>query len=310
MPPISLELRDWQPGDEALALRLWGNAEVMRYVPGLLRDLEGAGRCIAAAMRAQEEHGVALWKVMEKGEFLGACGLHADGELAYHLLPEHQGRGIATRAALLALRRSGRRTIRAWTHPDNEGSVAVLKKLGACELEPEEGERSFVVPALIPAVPEEIEPLLSVCAPWFEQIGQPADVEALFRDRPPGPCRKEVLGIWERGLAGVVDLLHGYPDPRTWFIGLLVLSPDRRGQGLGVRVEQQLVTEARVSGVQRMRLGVQFNNTAGRRFWERCGYTVLGEAPLMEAEDPKPTVWLMEKELPVRSSGRVPGAGG
>ena len=50
-------------------------------------------------------------------------------------------------------------------------------------------------------------------------------------------------------------------------------------------------------GLQQVHLGVQMNNPAARRFWERLGFGFLRDAPLFEADDPTPTVHVLGKTL-------------
>lgn len=145
-----------------------------------------------------------------------------------------------------------------------------------------------------PASEEDLAACLEACAAFFAQVGQEPSVRELLDEKPPGPCEKEVLGVFDPELVGVVDLLHGYPTPDTCFIGLLVLRPELRGRGLGRRVEQALVQ--RSSGAK-VRLAVNHDNPKGRAFWESCGYRVIAEVPLREAVDPTPTCWLLQKRL-------------
>ena len=146
---------------------------------------------------------------------------------------------------------------------------------------------------LAPAGDDALLACLQGCRAFFEQVGQVP--ETALEGKPEGPCRKEVLGVFEGdGLVGVVDVLHGYPTPDVLFIGLLVLLPETRGRGLGRAVEQELVRGARESKV---RLAVNFTNPDGKAFWASCGYRVTGQRPLRLAEDPTPTCWLMQKRL-------------
>lgn len=108
----TLELTSWNVEEDAeLALSLWGDAGVMKWVEGRLEDLDAARGCLKVAVKVEEDLGFCLWKLLVDGEFAGASGVHDDGELAVHLLPAFQGRGLGTRAALAALRRSGGRTV-------------------------------------------------------------------------------------------------------------------------------------------------------------------------------------------------------
>src|SRR5262249_18419633 len=69
---------------------------------------------------------------------------------------------------------------------------------------------------------------------------RPTDARDLLRDLPPGKSSEDkyVLGFTQNSglLVGVLDVVQGYPDPVTWYIGLLMLDPQERGQGLGEKI--------------------------------------------------------------------------
>ena len=88
-----------------------------------------------------EEHGFGLWVVELKstGRPIGICGLvkrtnSDDPDLGFALLEQHQGNGYATEAARASVRFAnaelGISRLDAITNPDNERSIAVLKRLG------------------------------------------------------------------------------------------------------------------------------------------------------------------------------------
>lgn len=138
-----LILRTWTEEDASAAFRIWGDPRVMRYVDdGVpLVDVEAARCVLGRAMVAQEHLGISLWPVLDKasGEIVGACGFHRhDGgpalELAYHIVPDHWGRGLASEAARGCLRHAfevlkAPRVV-ALIDPENTASRRVLEKLG------------------------------------------------------------------------------------------------------------------------------------------------------------------------------------
>ncbi|MBT9555965.1 MAG: GNAT family N-acetyltransferase [Myxococcales bacterium] len=83
---------------------------------------------------------------------------------------------------------------------------------------------------------------------------------------------------------GVVDLLHGYPAEKTSYLGLLLLNPDRRGQGLARRT-MALVTDycRRAHAATTLRLGVlragsEAEVAALIAFWAHLGFSRVAEA--------------------------------
>ena len=70
----------------------------------------------------------------------------------------------------------------------------------------------------------------------------------------------------------VADLVAGYPDAQTLFIGLFVVGGGAQGKGLGRRLMTELAARARAKGVRHLRLGCVEENTAGHKFWLAMGF--------------------------------------
>jgi ribosomal-protein-alanine N-acetyltransferase len=101
-PPATARLvfRTWRDDDAELAVALWGNPEVARYItafhgaPTRAACLERLGRELAC----QAEHGYQYWPAfLPGGEHVGCAGLRpyrdAILELGIHVLPAYWGRG-------------------------------------------------------------------------------------------------------------------------------------------------------------------------------------------------------------------------
>lgn len=136
-----LVLRTWREGDERDAHALWGDPEVMRFIPGGPHpDRNRTRLALDRANRAHEQTGCSLWAVelRDGGDFVGDCGFHRVGddevELAFHFRPERWGLGYATEAARacleLAFSELGARRVVAYAHRENAPSQRVLAKLG------------------------------------------------------------------------------------------------------------------------------------------------------------------------------------
>lgn len=85
-------------------------------------------------------------------------------------------------------------------------------------------------------------------------------------------------------MLGVVDyVVSGFEgDPRHAFLSLLMIAQPYRGRGLGAavvaRVEAAIRRQPQVDAILS---GVQVNNPAAIRFWQRMGYTITSEAESM-----------------------------
>jgi len=137
-----LRLRRFAPDDLAAVRRIYGDAEVMRYMwDGRARTEEQIRDALAFLMDSWEKPGFGMWAIVHKehGEVIGRCGIYSldgtpEAEIGYILARAYWGRGYATEAARAALRygfeRQGLGRIVAVTRPDHRDSQRVLGKLG------------------------------------------------------------------------------------------------------------------------------------------------------------------------------------
>src|SRR2546421_7845185 len=107
-----LLLRPFDPeNDSEPMLAVYGDAEVMRFIPGgALRGLEAVNETLARHAQEQESRGFSSWAVVERdgGLVIGDAGFGlfrptGDVELGYTLRRDRWGRGYATEAARACL---------------------------------------------------------------------------------------------------------------------------------------------------------------------------------------------------------------
>lgn len=142
-----LGLSHWQPADEPLALALWGDPAVSRYISVNGFTDEQVRARLATEIENSEKHSVQYWPVFLKdtGEHIGCCGLRlldvppdtigfGGYELGFHLRSAYWGKGYATEAARAVIAYAfgtlGLDCIYAGHHPANAASAALLGKLG------------------------------------------------------------------------------------------------------------------------------------------------------------------------------------
>ena len=120
------------------------------------------------------------------------------------------------------------------------------------------------------------------CADFVEATTghPPRDDEAtrLLAALPPGKtlADKQVLGLHSDGeMVGVVDLLRGHPSPTDWYVGLVLLSPDVRGAGLGGSVVDEIVERVVAEGGRALHLIVREDNPRALAFWRRHRFEVI-----------------------------------
>ena len=73
-------------------------------------------------------------------------------------------------------------------------------------------------------------------------------------------------------IAGMIDIIRGYPEPTTWFLGFLFLAKDARGAGAGRRALHALYDWVRAQGGTALRLGVVEGNTRARWLYATEGF--------------------------------------
>jgi GNAT superfamily N-acetyltransferase len=156
----------------------------------------------------------------------------------------------------------------------------------------------------------EVQILAQACADYFlETFGRPSgpeDAHSLFTALPEGRGYddKRVLGIRDAAgrLLAVADVVRGFPDSRTWIIGLLLVVPDARRKGLGGEFVEYLAVQARRAGARRLRLGVFVDRQAAMRFWERHGFAPAG-MQLRETDLGERELVVMVRDLTKSGSG-------
>lgn len=90
---------------------------------------------------------------------------------------------------------------------------------------------------------------------------------------------KFVLGIFNytNELIGIIDIVKDFPVIGEWMLGLMLIEPEARGNGLGKIVHESLVGWAKNSGAKSFRIGVIEDNYKGINFWSSLGYTKVKE---------------------------------
>lgn len=98
---------------------------------------------------------------------------------------------------------------------------------------------------------------------------------------PPGtaPAQKHYVGFFDADtLVAVMDLIDGYPDADTAFIGFFMVNKDLQGQGTGTAIVRDVLAALRALGYTAVRLGIDKENPQSNHFWCKNGFAVLREA--------------------------------
>lgn len=105
--------------------------------------------------------------------------------------------------------------------------------------------------------------------------GRNIPVDEIRSALPPGraPDDKFLFVIERDGrIAGMIDLIRGYPQPTTWHLGFLFIAKAFRAAGLGRRALHALYQFVRRQGGEILRLGVVEHNARARWLYASEGF--------------------------------------
>ena len=150
-----------------------------------------------------------------------------------------------------------------------------------------------------------IQALYEKCLDFMLLVdGRAADPNAgaeEFQDIPPGISQEDhfVFGIANQqdALVGLLDTVRGYPDERTWWIGLLLFTPEVRSQGLGQTVVEGFAEYVRTRGGQAIMLGVVEENKRAYEFWNRMGFEFVRKTEPRQFGEKTHSVIIMRRTL-------------
>jgi RimJ/RimL family protein N-acetyltransferase len=152
---------------------------------------------------------------------------------------------------------------------------------------------------------EAIQGLLDQCLDYMLLVdGHAANLPSTkedFQFLPPSASQenKYVYGILDKkkALVGLLDTLRGYPEEGTWWIGLLLLVPHLRSQGLGEKTVEAFVRYAKTSGAQALMLGVVEDNQRAYRFWSKVGFELVRQTEPRRFGEKMQQVNILQKKL-------------
>lgn len=144
----------------------------------------------------------------------------------------------------------------------------------------------YVWRGLQPEDAELLQRLFDQCADYSLIVeGEPAAPTAaqeLFQETPPGRslADKFVFGLLDRRgeIIAVLEGLRHYPEDHIWWIGLLLLAPTVRQQGLGRRIVDGFFEYVRAQAGIAIMLGVVADNHLAYKFWRQLGEDSLNPA--------------------------------
>ena len=118
---------------------------------------------------------------------------------------------------------------------------------------------------------------------FYECCGRQNTPEEIRNDMiitPPGKdlCDKYYVGFFDgTHLAAVMDLIDGYPDDETAFIGFFMTAARVQNKGVGSAIVNELCEFFKDAGFNAVRLGYVKDNPQSRAFWLKNGFVPTGE---------------------------------
>lgn len=73
----------------------------------------------------------------------------------------------------------------------------------------------------------------------------------------------------------MIESIRHYPDDQTWWLGLMMLSPEQRGQGLGTELYQAFEDWVSAQGIKQVSLSVVEANELGLQFWKSLAFEII-----------------------------------
>lgn len=122
--------------------------------------------------------------------------------------------------------------------------------------------------------------LMQKCNDYFEMLNGYSvtleDVENIYSELPNTHNYQDkfLIGVFSenKDLIGIVDFLRDYPFRDSWCLGLMLLDPKFRSQGLGKKVYDDLEEWAVDLGAKVIRIGVLDQNKQAIKFWSILGF--------------------------------------
>lgn len=132
---------------------------------------------------------------------------------------------------------------------------------------------------------ESVEQLCEKCSDYYllnaGVLPSKKEIDEIFTVLPPNKKYEDkyVLGIYglDNELVGIVDIVKDFPNNGEWMLGLMLIEPKERENGLGKTAHKALIEWATAFGAKSFRIGVVEDNHRGANFWSSLGYTKIKE---------------------------------
>lgn len=128
--------------------------------------------------------------------------------------------------------------------------------------------------------------ILTLClqnTQYYQFCGKQPSKELILNDlhmTPPNTSAdaKSYVGFYDGDtLVAVMDLIEGYPDEETAFIGFFMMNRHLQGKQIGTGIIQEVCRSVKGFGMKRILLGIDKENPQSTHFWKKNGFHVIRE---------------------------------
>ena len=118
---------------------------------------------------------------------------------------------------------------------------------------------------------------------YYRYCGKQPSRELILHDlhiTPPNTSveAKYYVGFYDGDvLVAIMDLIDGYPDSDTAFIGFFMMNRQLQGRRIGTHIIQELCLYLKETGLKRVLLGIDKENPQSNAFWAKNGFSVIRE---------------------------------
>ena len=103
-------------------------------------------------------------------------------------------------------------------------------------------------------------------------------IESDLTITPPGIPMEQKFYVGFFGgddLVAVMDLIDGYPDEESTFLGFFMMKKELQGTGNGSRIISGVMDYLKELGFVRCQLGIDKDNPQSNHFWKKNGFEVI-----------------------------------
>lgn len=133
---------------------------------------------------------------------------------------------------------------------------------------------------------EDVPTILNLCKGnklYYEYCGQQCSAEQIINDISALPPKitlddKYYIGFFNGvSLIAVMDLIDGYPDENTAYIGFFMMNAEFQGRGCGSSLIAEVCKHLKSAGFTRVMLGFEKDNPQSSHFWRKNGFRDIKE---------------------------------